>query len=301
MIEKRVLSSDGKHELSGVVYVPSGAPKAIFQVVHGMAEHISRYEAFMQTMAEQGYVCFGYDHLGHGETALDESELGYIAPADGWNHLVKDVSLFASAVREEYGPSLPYYLLGHSMGSFIVRLVALQNQPDKLIIMGTGGPNPASGAGLAMIGMNRFFKGERHCPKSMAWMMFGSYNKRFKDEKDEFSWLSKDVTIRDEYRNDPKCGFLFSNSALKDLMYLLRNCNAPDWFQNFPSTLPTLLMSGEDDPVGDYTKGVRYVYDHLQAAGANVGLRLYPGCRHEILNDTCREQVIKDILEFFEK
>ena len=148
IIDKNVLSSNGKNNVAGKVYLPDCEIKGFFHVVHGMTEHIGRYDSFMKYMAEQGYITFGYDHLGHGYTANDDSELGFIAERNGDDLLAKDVKVFYEAMKEEYG-DLPYYLMGHSMGSFIVRM-ATQSYvtPTKLIIMGTSGPNPIAGAGL---------------------------------------------------------------------------------------------------------------------------------------------------------
>ena len=152
VIEKSVLSSDRIHELKGVIYLPQGTPKAFLHVVHGMTEHIGRYDGFMREMAAEGYIVFGYDNLGHGKTARNKQELGYIAKKDGWKRLANDVAVFSAAVKSEYGKTLPYYLMGHSMGSFIVRTAAKDYcMPDKLIIMGTGGKQAASGVGLAVI------------------------------------------------------------------------------------------------------------------------------------------------------
>ena len=300
MLEKRVLSSDGKHELVGRVYLPDGgqSPCKIFHVVHGMTEHIARYDSFMRAMAEDGFIVFGYDHLGHGYTARDKSELGFIAHEDGWQRLVDDVAVFSNAVKEEYGPDLPYVLFGHSMGSFIVRLVASQyDLQDKLIVMGTGGPNPAAGAGLAMIRMIKTFKGERHISNLVEKLAFGSYNARF-NEDDPKSWLSTDAEIRKTYATDPFCTFHFTASAMGDLIQLNRESNRKAWARGMNKQKPVLLISGSDDPVGDYGKGVQKVFDRLSAAGVPVQMKLYDGCRHEILNDTCRDQVIADIREF---
>ena len=152
ILDKKVLSSDGIHMLAGKVYVPEGDIKGLFHVVHGMVEHISRYDGFMRELAENGYLTFGYDNLGHGHTVNDKSELGFIAHENGSKMLVDDVALFGEEIKAEYGEGLPYYLLGHSMGSFIARLAAEQYDiQDKLIIMGTGGPNPAVNPGMALI------------------------------------------------------------------------------------------------------------------------------------------------------
>lgn len=302
IVERRVLSSDGVHELIGKVYIPEGEPIGLFQVVHGMIEHIGRrgYDLFMREIAEKGFVVFGYDHLGHGKTAEADGSHGYIAKKDGWKLLIDDVAVFGNAMKKEFGAALPYILMGHSMGSFIVRLTA-QYHPglcDKLIIMGTGGPNPAAGVGLALIGLLKLFKGDKGYSNLIDGIAFGSYNKRFADENDIKSWLTKDKETRSEYKTDPFCSFRFTLSAMGDLIRLNRNCNSKKWASSLRKDLPILLVSGCEDPVGDYGKGVTKVYEMLKNAGANADMKLYPDCRHEILNDTCRSDVMADISAF---
>ena len=298
ILEKKVPSSDGVHQLAGKVYLPEGEKKGYFHVVHGMTEFIGRYDGFMTRLAEEGYVVFGYDHLGHGHTAEPDGSFGYIAHRDGWRLLVKDVAVFADAVRAEYG-EMPYYLLGHSMGSFVVRLAAVMNPaPDKLIVMGTGGPNPAAGAGLVMAKMIRGCKGEKSTSALLEALAFGAYNKHFQEEKDPIAWLTKDRAIRDKYRNDPFCTFRFTTSAMADLVSLNKTCNEKAHFDAFPKDLPVFFVSGTEDPVGDYGKGVTTAAEELKKRNCKVSVKLYENCRHEILNDSCREEVIADILAF---
>ena len=305
--DKKVPSSDGIHTLSGVVYIPDGAIKGIVQVVHGMKEYIGRYDNFMTELAENGYIVFGHDHLGHGRTA-GKDELGFIAHKDGWKHLVDDVGVFGSEVKKELEPliaerngdkkKVPYILFGHSMGSFVVRLAAERfDRYDKLIVMGTGGPNPATGAGIAFLKMDVALKGERHFSKTANKLVFGSYNDRFKGE-DGTAWLSVNRQNVEKYDNDPSCRYNFSASAMLDLLHLVKESNSGRWFSSVNKTMPILLTAGGEDPVGSYGEGVRTVYDRLAKNGANVTIKLYDGYRHEILNDYCSEQVIKDILEF---
>ena len=294
-----VPSSDGIHTLIGKTYIPEGKIKGLFHVVHGMTEHIDRYDGFMHEIAEQGYICFGYDHLGHGKTVNSTDELGFIAHKDGWNYLAKDVSVFAFEMKKKYGDYLPYYLMGHSMGSFISRLAAEKYiKPDKFIIMGTGGPNPAAGIGLIAIDVVKFFKGERYISKAIDNLAFGTYNSHFKDENDPIAWLTKDREQKKKYASDPYCTFKFTVSAMHDLVTLNKKANRAAWFQNIK--MPVLLVSGADDPVGNYGKGVTKVYEKLKKAGCNVQIKLYENCRHEILNDTCRDEVIHDIENFIE-
>lgn len=194
-----VPSSDGIHALSGKVYIPEENPKGLFHVVHGMTEHIERYDFFMRKLAEDGYICFGYDHLGHGKTAENADELGFIAHKNGWDHLAKDVSVFAEAMKKKYGETLSYYLMGHSMGSFVSRLAAEKYiKPDKFVIMGTGGPNPSAGIGLIAIDIAKIFKGEKYISKTIDNLAFGSFNSHFEDENDPIAWLTKDKGQRTE-------------------------------------------------------------------------------------------------------
>ncbi len=302
IIEKSVLSSDKVHILKGKVYLPECEPKGIFQVVHGMTEHIGRYDAFMQKMAESGYICFGYDHLGHGHTAENDGELGFIAHKNGWERLCEDVGVFADNVRKEYGEALPYYLLGHSMGSFIVRLSSIKyTKPDKLIIMGTGGPNPAAGVGILAAKLIKALKGERHVSPFLESLAFGTYNNKFKSENDSKAWLTKDVKVREKYKAEKLCMFHFTVSAMQDLITLNKNCNVPQWFKSAAVVCPILLVSGDLDPVGNNSKGVIAVFEALKKQGADVTMHLYKNCRHEILNDDCRDMCFADILSFISR
>lgn len=298
ILDKKVLSSDGIHMLAGKVYVPEGDIKGLFHVVHGMVEHIARYDGFMRELAENGYLTFGYDNLGHGHTVNDKSELGFIAHENGSKMLVDDVALFGEEIKAEYGEGLPYYLLGHSMGSFIARLAAEQYDiQDKLIIMGTGGPNPAVGPGMALIKAVKKLKGERYVSDLIYKVAFGTYNKRFPDDG-IYGWLSSIEKTRESFANDPLCAFRFTTSAMGDLLSLTKESNSSRWFESRVIKKPILLVSGEEDPVGDYGRGVKAVYDNLNANGADIKFKLYAKNRHEILNDISRKKVISDILEF---
>ena len=300
-VEKKILSADKEHMLAGVVYLPEGKPKGLFHVVHGMSEHMGRYDDFMRKMAEEGYVCFGYDHLGHGKTAKDPGEFGYFAKKNGWLLLPMDVCNFGNAMRMEYGADLPYYLMGHSMGSFVVRVAAfLYVDPDKLVIMGTGEPNPLTNLGLALIGFVKFFKGDKYISPLVQKLAFGSFNSHFKDEHSGSAWLTTTPEMRKKYEDDPYSGFKFTLSAMGDLLRLNKFANCRKWFSGMRKDLPILLVSGSDDPVGNYGNGVRAVYEKLKSAGADVCMKLYDGCRHEILNDRCADEVIADIKNFLQ-
>lgn len=299
----KVKSSDGIHDLAGVLCIPEGEVKGLYHIVHGMTEHIGRYDRIMRDLAEKGYLCFGYDNLGHGYTARDKSELGYIAKKKGWDLLARDVKVFSDTVRNEYGKEMPYYLMGHSMGSFIVRLSAEKYvKPDKLIIMGTGGPNPAAGAGLAVISITKLFKGDHYISTLIDKLAFGSYNNKFTEgENVKGSWLTTDMEIRKKYWADDFCTFKFTVSAMGDLIRLMKYSNRGAWFKNIPSNLPMLIVSGDEDPVGNYGKGIILVFEKLQKNGKNARHILYNGARHEILNDFTYDTVKEDILQFIEE
>ncbi len=299
-----VPSSDGLHTLRGRVYLPKGTPLGFFHIVHGMTEHIGRYDRIMGDLADRGYIAFGYDNLGHGNTA-DAAELGFIAHKGGDDLLCQDVKAFSDAVRGSFAPAegnlLPYYLMGHSMGSFITRLAVVRYvTPDKYIIMGTGGKNPAAGAGLLLAKLIRTLRGERHISPLLDRLAFGGYNKRFGGgtREDPSPWLTRDPEVRVQYYKDPFCTFKFTVSAMGDLIRLMKNANRPAWFGAIPPTLPILLLSGEEDPVGDYGRGVTWVYECLKREGKQVSCILYPDARHEILNDSTYQAVLCDISAF---
>ncbi len=298
VVEKKVLSSDGIHKLAGKVFIPQGEIKGLFHIVHGMQEHMGYYEHALREIASRGYVAFGYDHLGHGHTVKDESELGFIAKKDGWKYLVNDVAVFGREMKREYGEDLPYILLGFSMGSFIVRLSAEKDGiQDKLIIGGTGGPNPAAVSGIGLCRLSALMKGPRHRSKFIDSLIFGNYNKKFK-ENDHFSWLSNDKEYRQRCAEDKLSGFPFTVSATEDLLHLFCNSNRSGWFSSAVTKKPILLISGVDDPVGNYGLGVQKVYKELKKYTDNVELVLYKGCRHHIFNDLCTEKAIEKILDF---
>lgn len=295
----RVPSSDGVHTLAGIAAVPQGKIRAILHIVHGMTEHISRYTPTMRALAEAGILAVGYDNLGHGYTAK-AGEHGFIAEKDGHLLLAKDVALFAQAIKARYGEGLPYILMGHSMGSFIVRYAAITTfRPDRLIIMGTGGKNPLAGMALGLIAVNGKCYGTKRVSPFIDKLAFGNYNDRFKGEgKERNLWLTTRADVRKKYAADSLCTFRFTVSAMGDLIRLLKYTNDGAWYKKLDKDLPILLVSGVDDPVGNYGKGVREVYDKLIKTDHTANIKLYKGARHEILNDICRDEVLADILSF---
>ena len=300
IIEKRVPSVDGIHALYGKLYVPSGEIKGYFHLVHGMTEHIGRYDELLKTLASFGYLAFAFDNLGHGRTVNDKSELGFISHKNGWKLLCEDLNLFYKAVKDEYGDK-PYYLYGHSMGSFIVRVaVGFTVEPEKVILSGTGGKNNLAGLGIALIKFLKAFKGDRHVSKFFDKIVFGSYNKKFENEGSKRSWLTSDASVRARYDADELCAYRFGLSALSDLITLNKIANSKKRYKTYPKT-KTLLVSGKDDPVGKFGAGVLEVYNNFKKAGVPAEVKLYSG-RHEVHNEPLiKDEVIKDIINFIEK
>ncbi len=303
--EFKVLSVDGLHKLAGVAFLPASEPIGFFQVVHGMTEYIGRYERFMTDMAERGWICFGHDHLGHGYTVNDASELGFIAHEGGADLLQRDVGKVADALIKQYTPKgkkLPHVLMGHSMGSFVVRLATEKKYvtPDRLIVMGTGGPNPVAGIGLALIKVIKALRGERHISKLLENVAFGSYNDAWGGgtEIDTDPWLTSLQSVRMRYYDDPLCNYKFTASAMGDLVTLTKDANRREWAKNMPKDIPVLLVAGQDDPVGDFSEGVQKVHEMLLKAGVKSEMKIYENARHEILNDISYNDVVRDILAF---
>lgn len=293
-------SSDGVHRINGYRWMPDETPyKGIVQIVHGMVEYVDRYDDFARFMTDNGYIVVGEDHLGHGGSVDNESEWGYFAKSNGFNHIINDLHTLHQKQAREF-PQLPYFFLGHSMGSFLTRIY-ISKYGDSLsgaIIMGTGNQPPAVAlCGKALASIISLFKGEKYRSKFINNMAFGSYNKPFKPARTTNDWLTKDEAIVDAYLADPRCTFVFTLSAYKELfdgvMYVGKKSN----IARTPKNLPLLLTSGARDPVGGFGKGVIHVYDMYKAAGIDdVSIKLYDNDRHEILNETDREQVYADIL-----
>lgn len=298
VMRKHILSTDGIHLITGLAVIPKGKIRGILQISHGMTEYIERYRPFMEEIAREGFLVCGHDHLGHGGSVMRESEYGFFGRKDGWKHLVNDTILFARSIRKQFGDDLPCTLMGHSMGSFIARLAMTEYDGyDKLIIMGTGGAYHLVREGCLAISLLRFLYGEHGKEKLIEKLVFGAYNSHF-EGKSRYTWLSTDPAFAADFENDPLTQFRFSASGMKDLLTLSREANSKRCFEKTDTTKPILLLSGEEDPVGEYGRGVKRVYRALVHQGCRVNMILYPGCRHEILHDSCRQRVIETIEAF---
>lgn len=293
-------SRDGKSKLHAVCYTPDDIDniRCIVQIVHGMAEYVERYEEFAEFLTDRGFVVTGEDHLGHGKSVNEDGKFGYFCEQDPATVLVRDVHRLKKATMEKY-PNVPYVMIGHSMGSFIARnyMFRYGTGIDAAVVMGTGMPHRAALVIMKMvISMQKMFFGSGKKAKLLDKLTFGNYNQRITDPKTSYDWLSKDEERVEKYINDPLCGFVFTINGFQVINELISRLYHPENLERIPKKMPVFLISGDADPVGDYGKGVRRAYISLRAVGLeDIKVKLYEGDRHELLNDTNRQNVMQDI------
>jgi len=297
-------SFSGLADIHAAAYLPdNGEVKAVIQVAHGMAEHLERYEKFAAALSDLSIALYINDHLGHGQSVSAPSELGYFGANEGWKNFVEDCHKLTEIAKAE-NPGKPFFFFGHSMGSFVARAYTLKyaNEVNGAIYCGTAGPNPASGVGQVLAKAIAKVKGDHHRSKLIDKIAFGAYNSKF-EKRTPFDWLSRDKEEVDKYIADDLCGFLFTAYGYRDLMGLLGFVSSKEWFEGLDKKLPVLVIAGEMDPVGDYSKGINIVCENLRKAGKdNITKILYPCARHEILNEkACFDAVVKDVSNFIYK
>ncbi|MBQ7173457.1 MAG: lysophospholipase [Clostridia bacterium] len=301
--EFRFPSSNGQNEIFVRLCEPDGTPRGIVQVAHGVAEHSERYIPFLTFLAEHGFVAAADDHLGHGKSARDESELGYFAERDGWDCVVSDLHTLHEKLVKDY-PGIPVFLFGHSMGSFLTRtyLIKYPNDLTGAMICGTGQQASIMVAGGKMLSsIVSAFKGKKCRSNFLNGLAFGSYNKEFEPKRTICDWLSRDEKVVDAYMADPFCGFTATAGLFHDMMGGISFISKPKNLANMNKDLPVFFVSGAKDPVGENGKGVEKAVNAFKAAGMkDVTLKLYPDCRHELLNELNKEEVMKDLLDWIE-
>ncbi|MBO4605151.1 MAG: alpha/beta hydrolase [Bacteroidales bacterium] len=294
----KLKASADELELAVAVAEPKGPAKGIFQIVHGMAEHKERYYAFMDVLASEGYVAVIHDHRGHGESLKSPDDLGYMYDG-GWLAMVEDVKVVQDWAHEQY-PDLPVTLFGHSMGSMVVRSFAKRydSSIQNLIVCGCPSDNPAKGAGRALTRVIALLRGWHYRPDLINNMSFGAYNKGFESEG-PCAWLSRNHDNVVTYLKDPLSGYCFTANGFYGLLGVMKDCYSPkNWAMKNPA-LKVLFISGADDPCRIDDNAFTKAVDFMRKRGyTNVESKLYPGLRHEILQEKEAPEVYSDILNF---
>lgn len=294
-------SSTGKNTIHARVCKPDGDIKGVVQIAHGIAEHINRYDEFMSFLAENGFVAVGNDHLGHGQSYKTPEEKGIFALKDGWNYVVKDMVKLHDIMAEQY-PDVPYIMFGHSMGSFLTRnyIIDYPEKFDMAVLSGTG--HQSKGlitAGNVMASLLVAVNGADSDGKALNDIAFGSYCKKIDNPETGFEWLSVNPDNVKKYITDENCGFVCKTGLYRDMMKGIKYITDQTNIKKMDVGKPVYFMSGKEDPVGDYGAGVEKAYKAFCSAGCkDVMIRLYENGRHEMLNETNKDEVMTDILNW---
>ncbi|HQD91764.1 MAG TPA: lysophospholipase [Bacilli bacterium] len=276
----------------------NGNYKAIVLIIHGMVEHIARYDNFAIFLMENDFIVYGYDQRGHGLSVQNKEEVGHIEAKDGFKALVNDVNYVVNELKKQY-PNLPLFILGHSMGSFIAQAYLIDYNPsiNGIILSGSNG-NPGKiiniGIYLSNLMVNLF--GSNYRSKFIYNLVFGAYNKRCKTPKNRPNWLSRDEKIVQAYYEDEYCGKVCSASFFRDFFKGLKHISKN--YDKISPKIPILIISGTDDPVGRYGKGIVQLSNDLPTIKDKLTVKLYPNGRHEMLNEINKEEVYQDILNW---
>lgn len=300
----RIPSTNKIDTLYVKVWYPEQTPIGILQISHGMIEYIDRYDDFAKYLAKQGFLVVGNDHLGHGYTAANEDNLGFMNGLDTSHLIVRDLFRVTKFVKKSY-PDVPYYLMGHSMGSFLARRYAMSygEYIDGLILMGTGyQPKPILLFGYVVLALHHLTVGDRNRSRIVELLAFGSYNLKCWKDRRVHAWLNRDKEKVDSYEQDPFCTYHFTVKGYKTLFDTLWYIEKKDHIDLIPKDLPVLFVSGTADPVGSYKRGVDQVFNQMRSAGIeDMESIFYEGARHEILHELEYQKTYDDILNWLKQ
>lgn len=295
----RFTSSNGINDIHCRQWIPNGPVKGIIQIAHGVAEYIERYHDVASFFAENGYLVAGDDHLGHGYSVRDSSELGWFGEKDGWMTIVQDEKKLRDLLADWY-PGTPMILLGHSMGSFMARtyLGLYPTDFDACILSGTGWqPAVVCKAGLMMAEAEIKKHGSKYHSAKLQNLAFGGYLKGIENPIGANDWICRDEKVIRKYDADPLCGFKVSAGLMRDMMYGLSLICLDTHMEKMNKKLPVFFISGDADPVGGWGKGVKKTAARFRwLAMKDVTVKLYPGARHEVYNELNRRESWKDTL-----
>lgn len=295
-------SKDGNTEIHTVEWKPEGEVKAVLQMSHGMVEYIDRYDEFARYLCGHGFYVVGNDHLGHGKSVQSKSEYGFFHEKYGNACVLGDMHTLRQRTAKKY-PGVPYFMLGHSMGSIMLRqyIQLYGNGLAGAILLGVVAEQPREvlRMGRRMCRTLAAVKGWHYKSRAIEEMVVGSFNKEYKPARTRADWITSDQERLDAYVADPLCSFRFTINAYYHMFGGMLQMEKKESVFMIPKALPVLMAAGAEDPVGKYGKGVRKVFEKYKAAGIqDVTLRLYAGDRHELLNETDREQVFQDLYEW---
>ncbi|MBD8499941.1 alpha/beta hydrolase [Paenibacillus arenosi] len=277
--------------------------RAVVQIAHGMTETGSRYERFARSLTEHGYIVYANDHRGHGQTSISNELLGHLE-ANDMRHMVQDMDLLSRHIESAH-PQLPLLLFGHSMGSFLSTdyLTEYGQRLKGAVLSGSNGPRgPELGAGVVLAKLIGKIRGRTYHSNLINNMAFGGFNRRFQPSITSFDWLSRDKDEVRKYVEDPYCGFICSVGFYEEMFHMLRRIHQPKQLARIPNDLPILLIAGDMDPVSHFGKGVPRLEQLLKQAGSQSLKRItYKEGRHELLNDTNRDEVTADVIQWFDQ
>lgn len=285
--------------LDCMMFIPDEEIKGIVQISHGMAEHKERYYKFMEYLTNKGYITIINDHRGHGLSIKDSEDLGYFYDTDA-SYIVSDLYQITKYVKSRY-PNKKVTLLGHSMGSMVVRkyIKLYDKEIDKLIVCGSPSENKMAKIGLDISKIIGKIKGDRYRSKFIQNMAFGNYNKKFKEGESSNRWICKNEETVKEYDKDRLCGFIFTTNGFQNLFKLMIDIYDKKNWELSNKKLPIFFIAGSDDPViGSKEKWLKSQNFLKNLGYENIKGKLYEGLRHEILNEEEREVVYQDIIDF---
>ncbi len=297
------LSADGQTNIHAVCWQGEQPPRAVLQIAHGICDYAERFAHFANWMAARGFVVVGNDHLGHGKSWQEPRRQGMFGEKNGWQLALDDMERLRARTAAQY-PGLPYFLLGHSMGSFLTRtyLIRYPGRVTGALLSGTGQqPRWLLKSGWYLSSLLTLLRGPEARSAFLKKLMFGSYNQAFRPNRTEYDWVCGNEEVVDVYCQDPGCQFLPTVSLCRDMMGGLLFLSDPENLTLLEKNTPVFLFSGEKDPVGENGAGVeRVLQGYLQAGCTDVQCRLYPDGRHEVLNEVWRERVYQDVLDWME-
>ena len=297
-------SSDGKTLVHVDQWTPVGRNiVGVVQIAHGVAEYAKRYEPFAKYLCDNGFVVVANDHLGHGQSVVGDGPMVYFGEEDGWQHVVEDMEELRRRTAKVFGDK-PYFMFGHSMGSFLARthLIRYPGAVDGCILCGTGHMSAMVVAGGKLLADKEIKRlGRKAFSVKVDQLAFGSSNKAFAPNRTAFDWLSANEENVDAYVNDPLCGGKTTLGLFRDMLDGIGFITKQSNINQMDKEVPVYFIAGDQDPVGDMGKGVQKAHDCFKKAGVrDLSIKLYHGLRHEILNETGKKYVYRDVLDWLE-